>query len=319
MSTRSRNIGFVIAAIAAHAVVALLPYASPYSPEQQHRMYPLAPPAAMHFSLAEGVFVCALTPAERFGEYTESCDTRYSVTSSDPSATLFLMGTDELGRDVFSRFLTGARQSLFAAEAATILALLIAVAIGALGGYRGGIVDRVCLRAGDVFLALPWLYAVLALRGALPLSASAGTMTMLTVLLLAVVGWVRPARVFRAIVMTTRREGYVLAAMGLGAPLPALLARHVAPAVASAALTQATILIPQFLLAEVALSVLGVLGDSASGWGSLVAALQHYAVVSSAWWLALPAAFIVGILVLFHKLADVSQRGLRPASVRGSL
>ena len=76
---------------------------------------------------------------------------------------------------------------------------------------------------------------------------------------------------------------------------------------------------PQFLLAEVALSMLGVLGDSAVGWGPLVAVLERYAVVSAAWWLALPAVLIIAMFVLFHKLADAMQRQLRESAARGSL
>lgn len=329
--TRISRRGLVVVLAVCQALIAVLPYAAPYAAEEQHRAYPLAPPTAIHVSLRHGVFVCALVPAERFAEYREDCSTTYRVRFVETSATsglrlisvdrpgaMFLMGTDELGRDLASQFLVGARQSLLAAEAATGLSLLIAIVVGLVSGYRGGVVDRVCLRIGDIFMALPWLYAILALRGALPLSVDAGTMTVLTILLLSSIGWVRPARVFRALVAATRSQGFVQAAVGFGAPMTAVLTRHFAPVVAGAALTQAAVLIPQFLLAEVALSVLGVLGDSASGWGPLVATLQRYAMVSSAWWLALPAIFVVGVLVVSHKLADASQRSLRLASARGA-
>jgi ABC-type dipeptide/oligopeptide/nickel transport system permease subunit len=109
----------------------------------------------------------------------------------------------------------------------------------------------------------------------------------------------------------------VQAAVGFGAPVAAVIVRHLLPVIAGAALTQAAVLIPQFILAEVALSVLGVLGDSAVGWGPLVAVLQRYAVVSAAWWLAMPAVFIVVVFLLFHKLADVAHSHLKMAELRG--
>lgn len=305
--------------VAAHLLIAALPAIAPYTPDHQHRMFPLAPPTPLHFSGSHGVFVCATVPADRFGEYREDCTSKYRVrlSGADAPGVLFLMGTDELGRDVASQFLIGARQSLFAAEAATVLALVIAIVVGTAGGYIGGIVDRLLLRAGDVVMALPWLYAILALRGALPLSVHADAVMLLTIVLLALVGWVRPARVFRALVAHARTQGYVQAAAGFGAPASAIVVRHLIPIVTGAALTQAALLIPQFLLAEVALSVLGVLGDSSTGWGPLVGALQRYAVVSAAWWLALPALLIVGLFIVLHKLADALQQSWRVAPQRG--
>ena len=303
---------FIVFALAAHLLVAVAPYFAPYSPSEQHRSYPLAPPTKWQVSLSDGIRACATVPTERFGEYRHDCTANH-----DAARKIFLMGTDELGRDVASQFLAGARHSLFAAEAAALLSLLIAVLAGTAGGYLGGAVDRLTLRLGDIVLALPWLYAILAVRGALPLSVGGDTVTILTILLLAVVGWVRPARVFRAIVASTRGQGFVLAATGFGAPPAAIIRRHLLPPIAGAALTQAALLVPKFLLAEVALSVLGVLGESAGGWGPLVAVLQRYAIVSSAWWLTLPALLIVVFFILVHKLADAMHASLRAVPQRG--
>jgi peptide/nickel transport system permease protein len=166
-------------------------------------------------------------------------------------------------------------------------------------------------------MALPWLYALLALRGALPLAISGSAVTLMMIVLLGLVGWVRPARLFRALVASTIDQPFVHAAIGFGAPTHSVIARHLLPAVAGAALTQAAILVPQFILAEVALSTLGVLGDTETGWGPLVAALQHYAIVSTAWWLCLPALSMVAVFVLFHGVADISRRSLRLAAPRG--
>ncbi|HJU44447.1 MAG TPA: ABC transporter permease [Vicinamibacterales bacterium] len=319
--TRTRRLLVVL--IVFHIAIVVLPLLAPYAPDHQHRLYPLVPPSSLHVSGADGLYICALRPEERFGQYREDCAVRYRVNllpiSVDAPGVIFLMGTDELGRDVASQFFAGARQSLFAAEAAAALSLLIAAVIGTFGGYIGGMLDRLFVRAGDILMALPWLYAVLALRGALPLAVDAAAVNLMMIGLLALVGWVRPARVFRALVASTRSQPFVQAAVGFGAPARAIVMRHLLPAIAGAAFTQAALLIPQFLLAEVALSVLGVLGDSAAGWGPLVAVLQRYAIVSDAWWLTLPAVWIVGLFVFFHKLADAAQQHWRAAAARGSI
>ena len=112
------------------------------------------------------------------------------------------------------------------------------------------------MRGSELFLALPWLYLLLAARALLPLHITTLQAVFLLVTIIGAVGWVRPARLVRGVVLSARERGFVLAARGFGASAPYLIRRHILPLSGSVLLTQATVLIPQYILADVTLSFL---------------------------------------------------------------
>jgi peptide/nickel transport system permease protein len=139
---------------------------------------------------------------------------------------LYLLGTDGLGRDQFSRLLYGGRISLFSGLLAAALSLGLGLALGALAGYYGGWLDEVIMRGAELILALPWLYCLLALRAFLPLSISPDQIMLLLILVMGLRGWARPARLIRGMVLSEKERGYALAARGFGASGLRLLVRH---------------------------------------------------------------------------------------------
>jgi peptide/nickel transport system permease protein len=162
--------------------------------------------------------------------------------------------------------------------------------LGTLAGFFGGVVDRVLMRAADVFMALPWIYLLFAVRAALPLRIDTRATFLMLVAVLGVVGWARPVRMIRGIVLSARERTYVRAADGFGASAPYLLWRHILPHTYGLVLTQASVLIPQYLLAEVALSFLGLgIGEPTASWGGMLGTLQQYHVLTSYWWMLAPA------------------------------
>ena len=138
----------------------------------------------------------------------------------DAPARVSLFGTDGFGRDVFSRVLHGGRISVAAGLLATMCALLVGLTLGTLAGFFGGVVDRVLMRTADVFMALPWIYLLFAVRAALPLRIDTRATFLMLVAVLGIVGWARPARMIRGIVLSARERTYVRAAEGFGAPRP---------------------------------------------------------------------------------------------------
>jgi peptide/nickel transport system permease protein len=227
------------------------------------------------------------------------------------NSPVFLLGSDAFGRDLLSRMLYGGQISLLAGLLATTLALSCGLLIGSLAGFFGGWTDDLLMRGAELFLALPWLYLLFAIRAFLPLAVSPVQAFFSVVVLIGTVGWARPARLIRGVVLSAKERGYVRAARGFGASNTYLLRRHILPQTWSVVLTQAAILVPQYVLAEVTLSFLGLgVPEPAPSWGNILSSLQQYSVLSSYWWMFLPSVaivcFFLGYLALASALQDVA-------------
>src|SRR5262249_50107505 len=233
--------GAAIGVAAVYLVVLLAPFVAPYDPATQHREHPLAPPAIR-------------------------------VTDGDPH--VHLLGTDSPGRDQFSRLVYGGRISLGAGVLAAALALGAGLLFGSVAGFFGGWIDTAVMGASDVFLALPWLYLLLAVRAALPLDLDPARALLAIVIVIGIAGWARPARLVRGVVLSVRSRDFVAAAAASGASPARVLRSHVVPEAFSVALTQASILIPQYTLAEITLSFFGVgVGEPTPSWGTMMGAM----------------------------------------------
>src|SRR5882724_2379461 len=150
------------------------------------------------------------------------------------------------------------------------LTLVIGAGIGAAAGYYGGWRADLLMRLAELFLALPWLYLLFAIRAFLPLALNPLQAFFLIVAVIAAVGWARPARLVRGIVLSAKERDFVRAARGFGASDLYLLRRHIFPETSSVLLTQAAILIPQYVLAEMTLSFLGLgVREPVPSWGNL--------------------------------------------------
>ena len=228
---------------------------------------------------------------------------------TDSPTRLFLFGTDDYGRDLFSRLLFGGQISLFAGLLGVGLSLGVGAVIGGLAGYYGGWVDELNMRVAELFLALPWLYLLFAVRMALPLDIAPAQAFLLVLVVIGLVGWARPARLIRGLVLTARARDYVAAARCLGASDPYVLRRHVFPQILGVVLTQAAILAPQFILAEVTLSFFGLgVGEPVPSWGNMLASLQRYHVLASYWWMFIPGMAMIPVFFLYYALADSIHR-----------
>ena len=300
---------------------------APYSATEQHRDFAYAPPTRLHFIDAGGhvhvrpfVYPVIAVNDEGFA-YREDRNVAYPIHffvhergeihafAVEPPADIFLFGTDGFGRDIFSRILLGGRISVAAALMATILSLLLGTALGAIAGHFGGIADVVVMRGVELALALPWIYLLLALRAVLPLHLSATQTFLLISAVIGVMGWARPARLIRGVVLSAKERPFVMAARGFGASEWYVLYRHVLPQVLGIMVTQAVILIPQFITAEATLSFLGLgMTEPLPSWGSMLSALQHFEVMSSYWWMAAPIVALVAVSASYFFLADVLDR-----------
>jgi peptide/nickel transport system permease protein len=164
------------------------------------------------------------------------------------------------------------------------------------------------MRCVELFLALPWLYLLLALRGLLPLRTSPEQAFLLFVVVIGLVGWARPARLIRGVVLSVKQRKHLLAAKSFGASDLYLLRCHILPEIRGLVLTQAALLIPQYVLAEVTLSFLGLgVGEPTPSWGGILAALQQYHVLVSKWWMFFPGLILIPVILSYGMLSNSLQ------------
>lgn len=212
-----------------------------------------------------------------------------------------LLGTDELGRDRFSRLLYGTRISLLLAPAAALLSSVLAGAIGGAAGFAGGWMESWVMGATDLFLSLPWLFLLITVRACLPLNVSPLASVVITFALLGCLGWAAAARVISADARALRESDFVMLARASGAGEMRLLFRHVLPNLKPILLAQFWISIPVFILTEANLGILGLgVAEPLPSWGSLLRELESFSSYSAEPWRFVPLAVLVATVSCFH-------------------
>jgi len=239
--------------------------------------------------------------AELFAPATYSEQFREAPNSS-PSRQ-HLLGTDDLGRDRFSRLLYGTRVSLLLAPAAAMIATLLAAIIGGVAGYVGGWVQRVAMAGTDLFLSLPWLFLLIFARAILPLNVAPLTSVVVTFVLLGVLGWAAAARIICAGVASMRNSDFVLLARASGIAPARIVLRHVLPNVRPVLAAQFWISVPVFILAEANLGILGLgVAEPLPSWGSLLRELEGLISFNSEPWKLAPLLLLIIVVTCFQLL-----------------
>ena len=250
------------------------------------------------------IFVTALL-AEHVAPFSYSEQFRDSIGA--PPSSDYLLGTDELGRDRFSRLLYGTRVSLLLAPAAAALATLLAGSIGLLAGCLGGVGERTAKAGIDLFLSLPWLFLLLTVRAVLPLNASPEVSLVITFALLGLLGWAGASRVVSAAVKHLRGSEFLLQARAAGSRPYRLLVVQVAPNLKPVLLAQFWLSVPLFLLTEANLGLLGLgVAEPLPSWGNLLRELNDFAAVADNPWMVTPAALLLVVVSCFQL---VMQKG----------
>jgi len=227
----------------------------------------------------------------------------------DPGAKaqpVFLFGTDNLGRDVFSRILYGARISLTIGFVGVFLSLALALVFGGLAGYYGGAWDWIIMRLCEFIILVPGLYLILFLRSILSDHMDTGQSYMLITVILSFVGWPGTARMIRGMVHAIKRQDFVANAQLESMPSLAILFRHIVPQMSSILILSVTLGVPGFILGETALSYLGLgIVDPAVSWGSMINrdATSVSNLISFPWLFA-PGIFLVVVSLAFNFLGE---------------
>jgi peptide/nickel transport system permease protein len=222
----------------------------------------------------------------------------------------YLIGSDNSGRDLFSRICYAARVSMTIGLVGAMLVLVIGLAIGGISGYFGGIVDNALQRFCEMVMLLPRFYLLLMLRFAFPGNMSSVMVYLCIVLIMALLGWAEFARVIRGMVLSIRTEDYIQSARSIGVSPLGIVARHVLPQTVSYAIVFVSLEIPQYIVSESALSLLGLgINEPVPSWGNMLSKAMDIAELTQHPWVLWPGAFIFVTVLAFNLVGD----GLRDA------
>lgn len=210
----------------------------------------------------------------------------------EPSANYWL-GTDELGRDVFTRLIYGTRISMSVGIVSTVISVLIGVVLGAVGGYKGGTVDLIVMRIVDIFMCFPFFLIAIVIAGIL------GPSIWNLMFISGILSWPRIARIVRAEVLSLKHREFIEASRALGLNSRKIIFKHIIPNILAPIIVYATLGIAQGILSEAGLSFLGLgVEQPVPSWGNMLSAAQNFSTLTNRWWLWVPPGLMVLLTVL---------------------
>ncbi|MCC3735319.1 ABC transporter permease [Rouxiella badensis] len=219
-----------------------------------------------------------------------------------------LLGTDEIGRDVFSRLLYGGRVSILVALAAVFFQAVIGVSLGCIAGYKRGLADTLVMRVTDIIMCFPF-YAL-----AITLAAILGASSWNVILIIGVLHWTGIARLVRAELLSLRESGYVQAARAMGVGGITIVFRHLLRNAYAPLIVNLTLAVANAILSEAALSFIGLgVKQPQPSWGNMLAAAQSIRVIDYEWWLWIPPGLTIVLMVLaINFIGEGLSRVLNP-------
>jgi len=322
-----------------YATIFISELLSPYNIQSRHVEHIYSPPQQVHL-FHEGSFVGPFVYRQKFTLNMQTLKREYSKDTEQldkirffcrgdkyywwglvemdthlfcpaEGGELFLLGTDRLGRDMYSRIMGGARISLTIGLLGVMVSFVLGIVIGGMAGYYGGWVDMVVQRMIEVLQSLPSIPLWLALAAIMPITWSPLVVYFGITLILGLLDWTGLARAVRSKLFSLREEDYVMAAQLMGAKPSRIITLHLVPGFMSHLIATATIAIPTMILGETALSFLGLgLRPPITSWGVLLIEAQNINVVALYPWLMLPVVPVVLVILAFNFLGD----GLRDAA-----
>tara|TARA_Y100000590_G_C15675928_1_gene998017 strand:- start:896 stop:1960 length:1065 start_codon:yes stop_codon:yes gene_type:complete len=314
-------------------------FLAPYALDTRNRKYIFAPPQSIHF-FDEGKFIGPFVYGYKKKLNTETLEREYTVNKNkkykirffclgdeykfwgqiesrfhlicpSKNGTLFLLGTDRLGRDMLSRIIYGTRISLTVGLIGITISFIIGITLGGLAGYFGGWIDSLVQRTIEIIRSFPELPLWMALSAALPATWSPVLIFLGITIILGLIDWTGLARAVRSKLLALREEDFATAAVLLGASPKRVIAKHLLPSFMSHLIASATLSIPAMILGETALSFLGLgLRPPVTSWGVLLNEAQNINAVALHPWLIIPVVPVIITVLALNFFGD----GLRDAA-----
>lgn len=316
-------------------------FLSPTLPNTRYANYRFAPPSVIHLRDSEGKWqwpfiygITQKTDPKTLGRIFVPDTTRkypvrlfvhgepYKLLGFIPTdihlfgavgSPIFLLGTDDLGYDLFTRILYGSRISLSIGLVGIAITFMLGMLMGGLSGYLGGVVDTIIQRTIDLLVCIPTIPVWMVLAAAMPRDWPVTRVYFGIVIITSAIGWTGLARVVRGKFLSLREEPFCEAARLAGASNMYIIVRHLLPSFASYLIVSLTLAIPNTILGETALSFLGLgLQPPAVSWGVLIKQTQRFTALAHYPWLLWPAAWIIVTVVMFNFVGDGVRDAMDP-------
>ena len=319
-------------------------FVAPYSYQNEDRNYAYGRPSRIHIVDDQGRLVRPFIygTAIHFDEYhrrvyTDDTRVRYPVRffcrgdayrflglvpgdrhlfGVEAPGRIMIWGADSRGRDLFSRMAHGGRVSLSIGLVCVLISYSIGLLVGGGAGYYGGWVDDVLMRICEMFMMVPGFYLLLALRAVVPGDFNSLQVYLSIVVILSFIGWAGLARVIRGMCLSLREREFVLAARVMGVSDLRIIVRHILPHTVSYSIISVMLAIPGYILAESALSLIGLgIQDPYASWGNMLAEAMGIIQIQFAPWILLPGLFIFLTVMSFNVIGDALRDCLDPRLV----
>lgn len=236
-------------------------------------------------------------------KYDPNLPDLYNMNSA-PSST-HILGTDEVGRDVFSRLLYGGRISILVGISAMLVQLVLGVFLGTISGYYGGIVDKIIMRIIDIMMCFPFFVI------AITIAAIVGPNIWNLIAIIGLLSWPGIARIVRAEILSLKEVDFIMAAKAMGLNSREIVVRQLIPNIISPIVVVATLSIADDILTEASLSFLGMgVRPPQPSWGNMLSSAQNITTLQSQWWLWIPAGILVILIVISINLVGDGLRDI---------
>ncbi len=296
-------------------------FIAPYLYDLQNRTAPFHPPTRIHLFKDGSLTFPYVHPYKMtdplFKVYEEdksvACRLRffrkteygYKLLSVEEPCHIYLLGTDKLGRDIFSRLVYGSRVSLTIGLVGVSITFLLGSLIGGISGYFGGRVDTLIMRLVEVLLAIPTFYLMLSLRSVFPLTMESFHVFLMVIFILSFLGWAGLARVVRGMVLSIREKEFVQSAKTYGAGTLRILRVHILPNAYYYLIVSTTLSFPGYILAEASLSFLGLgIQEPFPSWGNMLSDARNVNLVVAHPWILSPGIALFLLVIAFNLLGD---------------
>ena len=329
-----------------YVTVIFADFVAPYNPYASQTDGSLLPPTKIHWGSSGDQWLGAYVyPTTQGATDLETGDRELLVDTQEPSPIRFLvkgstynflgiksdrhlfgtlgpgkinlLGTDEQGRDEFSRLIFGGRISLFIGLVGITISFPLGMLVGGISGYFGGWIDGVLMRLVEVLMTIPGIYLLISLAAVLPPGLSSTQRFLLIVAITSFISWAGLARVIRGQVLSLKEQEFIQAAKAIGANPFYIIVRHVLPQTATYIIISATLAVPGFIVAESVLSLIGLgIQQPDPSWGNLLSLATNASILMLQPWLIWPPAILIILTVLaFNILGDGLRDVLDPRSL----